>query len=233
MKKPIRTTNRTNSPTSELIPLPEVVYDRRAKDGTWCQHPYHNHPKGCPNFVKGCTNRIDFKGIGEKYRWYAIVEEFDLKSHAAMMKTKHPDWSERQCRNPLYWQGGVKKRLREKAYQLDPNLHEWGHIYLPIPEAHGVNVFDTMTKAGIVLDRKPDLVKKVVLVGIKWVCKDEGQTRPLQEAAADRQKKEQILKSSTRNPTFKRFSGSIQHLRSRIQPKTGPVHTPPYCHHRP
>jgi hypothetical protein len=103
----------------------------------------------------------------DKYFWYAVIEEFDLKAHAIAMKAKHPGWSERQCRNPLYWQGGVRKRLREKANHLDPKLREWGHMYLSIPEAAGIDVFQTMHRAGIVIDQHPDIVRKVVLVGIQ------------------------------------------------------------------
>ena len=152
---------------TELIPLNDVICDPRAKNGTWCCHPYPGHPKGCPNFPKGCTRGFDFEEVRNKYQWFAIVEEFDLVNHAGMMKKKHPGWSDRQCRNPLYWQGGVRKRLREKAEKPDPKLHEWGHMYMPIPGAHGANVFETMAKVGVILERKPETVKKVVLIGIQ------------------------------------------------------------------
>jgi hypothetical protein len=151
----------------ELIPLTSIAYDSRARNGEWCCNPYPGHPKGCPNFSKGCTTITDFTKYMDKYLWYAVVEEFDLKSHAAAMKVKHPGWSERQCRNPLYWQGGVRKRLREKAQRLDPKLHEWGHMYHSIPEAAGVDVFQTMHRAEITIDQHPDIVRKVVFVGIQ------------------------------------------------------------------
>ena len=149
-----------------LIPLDEVICDPRARNGVWCTAPYPGHPKGCPNFPKGCTRSFDFESERNRRQWYAVVEEFDLIQHAAEMKKKHPDWSDRQCRNPLYWQGGVRKRLREKAYRLDPKLHEWGHMYMPITEAHGVNLFETMARVGIILERKPKIVRKIALIGI-------------------------------------------------------------------
>ena len=107
-----------------------------------------------------------FTNYGGKYQWYAVVEVFDMEAHIVTMKAKHPGWSLRQCMNPLYWQGGVRKRLREKAYRLDPKLSEWGHFFHPIPEASGVNVFETMAKVGIILERDVSkVVRKVAFVG--------------------------------------------------------------------
>src|SRR5271157_1980509 len=50
---------------SDLIKLPTIMYDVRAKDGTWCTLPYPNHSQGCPNFQKGCTKRGDFQDINK------------------------------------------------------------------------------------------------------------------------------------------------------------------------
>lgn len=148
----------------ENIPLTEVVYDKRARDGTWCCLPYPNHPKGCPNFPKCMKDRPDFKTLPNK-KWIAVLEKFDLKAHAERMKEKHPKWSERQARCVLYWQNSLRKRLREKAMKLYYPLR--GDIFLDIPEANGINVFATMAKHGIYLRTDPDLVYKIMLVGIK------------------------------------------------------------------
>ena len=147
-----------------MIPLKEVIYNHNAR-GPWCALPYQGHPKGCPNLVKGCTmKRPDFILIRDNYNWYAVMEEFDLLSHAKKMKEKHVNWTDRQCRNPLYWQGGVRKRLREKAQKvanISPNS-----IILDIPEACGIDIFETMVRIGIKLERNPDIVKKVMIVGV-------------------------------------------------------------------
>ena len=152
--------------TSEQSPLPlEIVeYDSFAR-GYNCKMPYHNHPKGCPNFPKCIKDRPDFKTIALSYRWFAVIEEFDLKKHAEKMKTKLPYWTDRQCRNPLYWQGSVRSRLLKKAKGVAGNNPE--NIILDIPEACGVEVFETMAIRGITLERKPEMVKKVMLVGIR------------------------------------------------------------------
>jgi hypothetical protein len=141
-----------------MIPLTQISYDSRAR-GEWCRSPYQNHPNGCPNFPKCIQKRPDFRTIMDKYDWYAVTETFDLKAHAEKMLKRHPHWSERQCRNPLYWQGTVRANLRMKCILLS------GDLLLDIPEACGINVFETMKNIGIILERKPDTVIKVMIVG--------------------------------------------------------------------
>ncbi len=147
------------------IPLTIVFLDDRARDGTWCKMPYKNHPKGCPNYPKCLQGRPDFREY-RGFDWVAVLEYFDLKSHAERMKEKHPDWSERQCRNLLYWQGGVRSRLRVKAKMIAVPLR--GDVILDIPEINGVDVYKTMKLYNVILTHhKPDVVIKVMLIGKK------------------------------------------------------------------
>jgi len=67
------------------------------------------------------------------------------------------------CRNLLYWQGGVRSRLKKKTYAK----YRQGDIVLEIPEAHGIDVFKTMALFGIELERNPDVVRKVMIIGRK------------------------------------------------------------------
>ena len=145
-----------------MIRLPELIFDRRARDGTWCKLPYPGHPKGCPNFPKCPANQPNAQRLDD-LSWHAVIEEFDLKAHAEKMAVKHPEWTERQCRNLLYWQGGVRKRLKEKALRAADLFFD---VVLEIPEASGINVFETMAHVGIHLRReKPDQIIKVMLIG--------------------------------------------------------------------
>jgi len=145
-----------------IIPLHTVVYDERARDGTWCMAPYPNHPKGCPNFPKCCESRTDFNEY-QDYDWFAVVEEFNLKNHAEKMKEKHQGWSERQARCVLYWQNSLRKRLREEVQKFAVPL--MGDIILDIPEACGINLFATMAKHDLYLKTNPDMVYKIMMVG--------------------------------------------------------------------
>jgi hypothetical protein len=145
-----------------MIELIDIVYDERARNGYWCVLPYPDHPNGCPNFPQCPQKYPDFKNlIG--YKWFAVIEEFDLKKHAERMKQKHPDWSDRQCRCVLYWQGSVRKKLRDKTYALTTKED----MVLESPEASGVNLFATMAKVGIILKKNPDYVYKIMMIGRK------------------------------------------------------------------
>lgn len=154
--------------------LPTVIYDVRARDGTWCKSPYPGHPKGCPNFPRCPSEHKDFYSLlrsieitrmeepDKKIRWFAVVEEFDLKTYADQRKLSYPKYSERQARNLIYWQNGVRSRLRKKTYA---QVESSGDIVLEIPEACGVNVFETMALVGVQIDRHPDIVRKIMMLG--------------------------------------------------------------------
>lgn len=73
-------------------------------------------------------------------------------------------WTERQARCNLYWQRGVKRRLRMQCESFIHNYYP-ECIYILIPEAMGVNVFRTAYKHGIILRRNPDIVYKIALIG--------------------------------------------------------------------
>lgn len=146
-----------------MIRLPTIFYDKKARDGTWCRLPYPGHPKGCPNFPKCPAKHPDIQKLKGFY-WYAVIEKFNLQDHAKKMAAAHPKWTERQCRNLLYWQGGVRKRLTEKAIRAADPFYE--DVILKIPEASGVNVFETMAHVGIQIQRnKPGQIIKVILIG--------------------------------------------------------------------
>ncbi len=142
-----------------LIDLPVVVYDKKAR-GIYCKLSYPDHPDGCPNTSVCIAKHPDFLTF-KGFRWFAVIEEFDLKVYAQAMGQKHPGWSERQCRNLLYWQGGVRSRLLDKAI----HFRCIGDVILTIPEACGVHVFETMARVGVAIQRNPDVVRKVMLIG--------------------------------------------------------------------
>ena len=151
-----------------IIPLREkdLVIDSRAM-GPWCTLPYPNHPKGCPNYAKKDTCPPFSKKIDEisKPPYYLVIENFDIEKQAKRMKERHPEWSDRQCRNLLYWQKGVTKKLREEANSF-LQTNEKDLILLKVPEAHGVNLFQTCENIGIKLEKNPQkIVKKMMIIG--------------------------------------------------------------------
>lgn len=145
--------------------LLEIDYKCRG----YCTIPYHGHPKGCPNFGKhkNCPPEVllvqDVFDLNKDS--YFVVEEFDLKNHIEQMKLKHPDWTLMQLKNLLYWQGGVRKRLKEKTERFI-KCNGDGMIYTLLPEAMGVMVINTALKLGIPIEKTPlNKIFKIALVG--------------------------------------------------------------------
>jgi len=145
-----------------------LVLNEKARS-EWCLLPYPNHPKGCPNYGKrmSCPPFASpFKDIVQP-PYYIIIEEFDIIAHINKMKKRHAHWTERQCRNLLYWQKGVVKRLKSKAQLFAKRLGD-EFIVLEVPEANGVDVFQTCKNVGIELQFYPqDIIRKVMIVAKK------------------------------------------------------------------
>jgi hypothetical protein len=143
-----------------------VVIDMQARE--WCKLPYHDHPKGCPNFGRRaiCPPQsslvTDFFDL-EKNTWLMVVA-YDLGAHMDRLHKLYPDWSDLQLRNPLYWQGSVHSYL--KTLCLDFVQKHPNSIYTVIPEAMGVHVFDTVLRFGIPIEKRPKrIIYKVALLG--------------------------------------------------------------------
>ncbi len=146
-----------------LQPL-HIVLDDRARQ--WCKLPYPNHPYGCPNYDKSeiCPPKVGlFNDIWDmEHFFYAVVVHFDMKTYISNMKVKHPEWTMRQLRNPLYWQNSVRKVLNNECKRMIK--HKTGMDYTLIPEAQGMHVFSTMRNVGIII--KQDPVDEIIKVGI-------------------------------------------------------------------
>jgi len=135
-----------------------------------CVGAYPNHPKGCPNFNKkdGCPPNVPLIGqtIDLTDTVYAIWNVFPYMEHVEKMRTKHPDWSERQLACCLYWQGTARKQLRAEVRKF---LQERGAGWkiCDCPEAQGVNLTETMKSLGIELEWPPKTVTyQIVLAGV-------------------------------------------------------------------
>ena len=145
--------------------IANLIIDYRARD--WCKLPYPDHPGGCPNFNHRLTCPPQAPLIEDYFDlsqplWLVAIH-FDLKDHIARMKAKHADWTERQLRCVLYWQGKVNKTLSDQARQL---ANSRGCTYTLCPEAMGVQVIKTARVLGIPIKPRPtDCVYKIALIG--------------------------------------------------------------------
>jgi len=147
----------------------------RVKDLQWnsglrklCTRRYPGHPRGCPNFGKRDSCPPQAPLINETLDLtqpvWVIYNDFDLASHVAKMRARHPNWTERQMYCLLYWQPTARKHLRaviEEFLQQHPGL-----LVVSTPEAQGVDVTSTMRGVGIYLEWPPrNVAYQVVLAG--------------------------------------------------------------------
>ena len=134
-----------------------------AEPQEWCRWPYRANRKGCPNFGEkpGCPPR----GIIERFdtSYILLVHQFDLGAHAARMREKHPQWSDRQCRCLLYWQPRARKQFRKWVERTTSPAH----IIIWNPEAHGVNLFRLCAALDVPLQWPP--IDTVTLLALKTV----------------------------------------------------------------
>jgi hypothetical protein len=97
---------------------------------------------------------------------YAVYNVFDFKAHVDKMKKNHPDWTKYQLRCCLYWQPKARKQLKEKIKLFMRKFSDYSIV--KNPEAMGVNLTETMKKAGIELEWPPEKVTyQIVLAGKK------------------------------------------------------------------
>ncbi len=136
-----------------------------------CTREYKNHKHGCPNYGKRPDCPPDAPMFDEvfdiKQPIYAIFCTFDLEQHVKKMREKHPQWTEAQLSNVLYWQGTARKHLRDNINSFVANYREEGYYVTTSPEAMGVNVTETLKRAGITLEwPAKEVVYKVAMAGI-------------------------------------------------------------------
>lgn len=144
----------------------------RCYTGRLCSRPYPGRPKGCPNFGTRATCPPQAKSFDLAYpgTWYAIWNVFDIGAHAVRMRGLQPEWTEKQCRCCLYWQGTARKQLRALVKTALREIQPEGHItdYVEyVPEAHGMDVTNTMKSIGVNLQWPP--ADKTVQVAVVFV----------------------------------------------------------------
>lgn len=152
-----------------ILKVKRLVINDKARG--WCKLPYPNHPKGCPNYINKpkCPPYAPF--IEDIFDLsspiYIVFSDFDLEKHVKYMKEKHPEWSDRQLRNVLYWQNKSRKQLRNRVIVAMNLLKTTASTFAP--EANGVNVYATCFLSGLKLEKIKNLkiCHHVALIGFK------------------------------------------------------------------
>jgi len=136
-----------------------------------CARPYPDHPHGCPNYGRkvGCPPLTpllsDLYDMGGPF--YAVYSAFDLGAHAMRMLDIHPEWSMRQARCCLYWQGGARKNLKGEIARFRWAFADRQWKVDSCPEARGVNISRVLLNAGLRLEWPVrTLAHQVALAGL-------------------------------------------------------------------
>jgi len=134
-----------------------------------CIRPYHNHPKGCPNFGKkeGCPPNIPmFDQVYDLSKpIYLIINEFNLLEHVDNMKKIHPDWSSYQLYNSRYWQGksvSINKKASYAWLNEHPNL-----VLTNWVENMGIDLIKTLKQVNIdlIFNEKLEIARRISCAG--------------------------------------------------------------------
>jgi len=154
-----------NTSETDVIEVEPVM---RASVRGLCGKAYPGHPRGCPNLGRRPTCPPEApllpKLLDLRKPVYCIFNAFDLGAHVALMKAKHRDWSDRQLRCCLYWQGTARAALRKKIDAFVAGRPEL--MVVRCPEACGVDVTATMASIGVTLEWPPvSTAYQVALVG--------------------------------------------------------------------
>lgn len=131
----------------------------------FCKNKYPGYKNGCPNYGKkdGCPpctliNKIlDFnKPV------FLIYTEFNVLEFSKRMKSLHPNWTEKQCRNSRLWQQKARKLHR---LEIEKFKKEYGLEIVTQPERKGVDVNLLFARLGMRLQWPPKDISRVVSLG--------------------------------------------------------------------
>jgi len=169
----------------QLVEIKELEIEEKTiilSNEIFCKRPYPNHPNGCPNYNPNYNPFCppNTKLFEKKYDKYLIVyAKLNFKGYVNNRLKDHPDWTDKQAKCVLYWQGSVKKLLKIhlKKYSGIYELYGCGSGFngSPSMEAVGINVFSTMKLNGIKLELHPsNYVYLVCLLCFKGEIKARG-----------------------------------------------------------
>ena len=150
--------------------VPVVDYSMRAL----CASPYPGHKKGCPKLNTGHSGCPPMAPLFDKHfdiysPIFVIVNEFDIKAHMDKLAKRNSHWTDRQLRCCLYWQATARKQLADKIKYVLALDEFAGYTSTTCPEAMGVNVTETLSVIGIMLEWPPVNVARQIAIVAKLI----------------------------------------------------------------
>ena len=128
-----------------------------------CHCPYPRHSHGCPNTFK--CDHFPLLDLVFDPEVYAGVLRVDAAALWDLRRSINQDWTDRQVRNPIQWQGHFRKVLKN---HMEISLEKFpDYQILTMPEGFGDNVFERLIGQGVPIERKPS--KNLFLVN--YFCK--------------------------------------------------------------
>jgi len=160
-------TQKFKSPIHILESTNKLIITPKTRE--WCKIPYPGHPKGCLEYGRRPECPPQASLIQDAFDLtkpnFLIAYEFDIQTWAANMSERHRNWSYRQCRCCLYWQGHIRKELRDSCEYLIQELFP-DMTYHMTPEAMGLMVIRTARKLGLPILTKPqNIIYKIAFMG--------------------------------------------------------------------
>lgn len=118
-----------------------------------CVQEYYKHPKGCPNFGvnETCPHKNTQLHVTEKYDVLSLrllILRFHFREYIERKKIIHPDWTNRALANQRHWQSHLRSQLL-KYWDTFGQEQYPGCALEMNPEAHGVNVVETLANHGV------------------------------------------------------------------------------------
>lgn len=166
------------------IPASSILFKEEVRE--WCRLAYPDHPRGRRNYGKCdlCPPKAPYRAdiLDTFSHFKTIYAVFDFKRYKELVIEAHDQWTERQVENVLWWQSGVKNVLKQKV--LSNYVRGARDIVADVilgagsgfgnyqsMESAGIDVFTTMRKNGIQMERRP--INNITIVSlIAWNDKD-------------------------------------------------------------
>ena len=135
----------------------------------WCRLTYPGHPVGCPNYGRyvKCPPNSPFveEILDVNKEMFLVHSEFNLQAHVDNMKAKHPNWTDKQLRNVLYWQRTSKNQMYERSLEFAKENNFDMLIFMG--ESVGINMYKTCRLSGLKLEpiKNLKICRHVAVIG--------------------------------------------------------------------
>jgi hypothetical protein len=154
----------------KIIDPASLIFTEKVRE--YCNYPYPGHPNGCPAKCSArlIPARFCEEWVKNKHDLFILSwAELDFKAYKKRRRRANEHLSDNQVKCVLYWQGAVKKILKDHVFSTYPDHDVFGTgagfgTSMQSMEAHGILVYAALVKNKIKFEKKPK--NKVILVAL-------------------------------------------------------------------